>query len=152
MPKLDRAIDQMLTAIQPAETLRQQAATARVIDLAGGINPAALASHLAPLVLRWGPSDTGPWPVARSGRAYRLWACATTAPDLGPATITFSVLTEYSGEEPIGTLTIPINQQFASTAIVYDVPGNSAVLATVTTANGAGGVGSAIFIDTGGTT
>lgn len=146
MAQMTRSIDAFLETLQPAAMLKQQAATARVIDLAGGIAPDALAPHLAPLVLRWGPSDTGRWPVARSGTAVRLWACAETAPTSGPAMVTLTLLTEFAGSETIATLTIPINQQFASTALAYDLPASSWVGATVTTANGASGVSIAVTV------
>ena len=150
MSHMNRIADQFLEAIQPAAIVKHDAAIRRVIDPAEGINPTAVAPHLTPLVLRWGPSDTGRWPVARSGRAVRLWACAETPPSSGNAIVTFTVLTEFAGVTTIGTLTIPNGQQIASRAIAYDLPANAAIGATVTTANGASGVGTALFIDTGG--
>lgn len=150
MSSMTRAIDQYLEATQPADVVKHNAAMRRVIDPAEGINPAAVAPHLTPLVLRWGPSDTGRWPVARSGKAVRLWACAETPPSSGNAIVTFTVLTEFAGVTTIGTLTIPNGQQIASRAITYVLPANAAIGATVTTANGASGVGTAVFIDTGG--
>jgi len=152
MSTLDRAIDSYLDVIQPVEVLRQQQANARVIDLAAGINPEALAPHLTPLVVRWGPSDTGRWPIARSGQAVMLRACAETPPSSGPATVTVTVLTEFSGSETIATLTIPQNQQFGAVALAYDLPAGAWVGATVTTANGASGVSIALTVSVGGST
>lgn len=157
MSRMDAAADLFLESIYSGEELRHDAAVRRVVERSERIVPNAIAPFLAPLVLRWGPSDTGRWPIARSGRGVMLRACAETPPSSGPATITLTVLTEFSGVESITTLTIPQGQQFGAKALpatdpLFVFPAGAWIGAAVTTANGASGVSIALTVNIGGTT
>lgn len=136
----------LLDTLQPVEQMRQREDVAMVIMRGGGIFPEAAAPLRTPPVLRWGPSDTGPFPVAQNSTAELFWAYAATPPNLGNCVVTLTMITRGEGEKAIGSLTIPNGEQFGETPLNYVLPARAAVFATVTTANGASGVTRAVFV------
>ncbi len=135
-------------AVLPADHLQYQEALRRVVDPTGRILETAAKPFRTPVGFRWGPGDTGRWPMIRAGMAVLLRAFATTAPSSGNATVTMTWVSESTGGESL-TLTIPQGRQFREVVIAAPIPAGAWVGATVTTANGASGVSIGATIETG---
>lgn len=137
----------------PAEQLRHLDAIFRAIDPTGRLNPRAAKPYRTPLGFDWDPGSTARKRVKRAGRVATLAAECVTPPDiaLGDATVTLTLKRpDGGGVETIATLTIPKGQDMADTTPGVDVPAGGWLGASVTTANGAGGVSISVTLDLGG--
>lgn len=138
---LSRSLQRLALTLEPPTLLQQREANSRAIDrTTGRMTSPALADARDPQTITWKPADTGGDAAVRAGLATLIRAYATTAPTTGDAVITVTKVSEFSGSDPLPTVTIPKGSNFGTAVIADPVEAGAWFTRAVTAAEGASGI------------